>query len=531
MGAPFGRKAKWARGPSFILNCRWRKWKRARRKLAESADQYNILVVDDERSIREGVQRVLTRMGCDVRTAPDGETALSILKEEAVTIAILDLKMPGMDGMELHQRIQEIDDRIVVIIITGYATIETAISAMKQGAYDFIPKPFEPDHLKIVVNRAIEKIRLSREAEKLQAERERTLMDLDREKSRTRTIIESLPIGVVVTNMEGEVVLKNPAFLQSLELASDLGAGEQIDACVADDGFCQFVRQLSTGEYGLEGEVPSYELCVSNNKYLLSRGRPVMNEKNECIGAVVTLSNITAIKMLDQLKSEFVAKVSHELRSPLSTIHEQLSTVLKDMAGEPDVEDEQYLLSRAKEKTSGLISLIGDLLDLSRIESGGAVHNIKQMQLEELLSSIVDFLKSRAEAKNQRLSLELGRDEFPAVTADPMAMESIFGNLVTNAVNYTGENGAITVRMDVEGEYLKVEVADNGFGIDEKYHGKIFEKFYRVKDENTRYVNGTGLGLPIVKGLVEQMGGTINLESTPGEGSTFTVMLPASFHP
>lgn len=494
--------------------------------MAEQTGQSRILVVDDERSIRDGVQRVLTRMGCDVRTAPDGETALSILKEEAVTIAILDLKMPGMDGMELHQRIREIDDRIVVIIITGYATIETAINAMKQGAYDFIPKPFEPDHLKIVVNRALEKIRLSREAEALQAERERTLMDLDREKSRTRTIIESLPIGVVVTNTKGEVVLKNPAFLQSLELDQAPDYGTEIDACVADSGFCAFVRTLSSGEYGVDGEVPTYELTVSDNKYLLARGRPVMNEKNECIGAVVTLSNITSLKMLDQLKSEFVAKVSHELRSPLSTIHEQLATVLKDVTSE-DSEVDQGMIERAKDKTNALISLIGDLLDLSRIESGSLTENKKPVQVADLLSSIVKFLESRTQRNNQRLILETGDQPLPEITADPMALESIFGNLMTNAINYTPEGGEIKVSAWLEDQQIKVAVSDTGFGIAEKHQDKIFERFYRVKDENTRHISGTGLGLPIVKGLVDSMRGAISLESSPGEGTTFTVALPA----
>lgn len=493
--------------------------------MVERLDESKVLVVDDERSIREGVDRVLTRMGCQVVTASNGEEALGILKNEPIAIAILDLKMPGMDGMELHKRIREIDDRIVVIIITGYATIETAINAMKQGAYDFIPKPFEPDHLKIVVNRAIEKIGLSREAEKLQAERERTLIDLDREKSRTRTIIESLPIGVVVTNTEGEVVLKNPAFLQSIELSSDPGPGEEIDACVADDGFCQFVRQLSTGECGLDGEVPSYELCVSGNKYLHSRGRPVMNEKNECIGAVVTLSNITSLKMLDQLKSEFVAKVSHELRSPLSTIHEQLAMVLKDMTTE-DSEVDHDLIERAKEKTNALIFLIGDLLDLSRIESGSLMENKKPVQITELLSSIVDFMKSRTAAKGQFLTFIGGDRSIPEITADPLALESIFGNLVTNAINYTPEGGKIVVAVETVDKQIKVRVSDTGFGIDEKHQDKIFERFYRVKDKNTRHITGTGLGLPIVKGLVDSMGGKIELESQSGEGSTFTVFLP-----
>ncbi|MFO7839539.1 MAG: response regulator [Desulfosalsimonadaceae bacterium] len=495
--------------------------------MADQAEQSSILVVDDERSIRDGVERVLARMGCRVLTAPDGEKALAILEKEPVTIAILDLKMPGMDGMELHDRIREIDEAIVVIIITGYATIETAISAMKQGAYDFIPKPFEPDHLKIVVNRALEKIRLSREAQKLQEERERTLVDLDREKSRTRTIIESLPIGVVVTNTNGEIVLKNPALLNSLELSGDPGPGSAIEACVADSGFCDFVRTLSSSEGGEEGEAPTYELTVSGNKYLLARGQPVRNEKGERIGAVVTLTNITSLKMLDQLKSEFVAKVSHELRSPLSTIHEQLATVLKDMTSEgqePEVDSD--LIERAKDKTNALISLIGDLLDLSRIEAGALTENLKQVEIADLLSSIVDFLGSRAASKGQELFLYGCGGPVAEIIADPAALESVFGNLVSNAINYTPEGGQITVSVERKEQQILVAVADTGFGIEQRHQEKIFERFYRVKDENTRHITGTGLGLPIVKGLVDNMGGSIELESQPGQGSVFTVRLP-----
>ncbi len=171
-----------------------------------------ILVVDDEKDIRDGCERVLTRMGYQVLKASRGEEALEVLAKEDPSIVLLDLKMPGMDGIEVLRRIREIDRAILVIVITGYATVETAIEAMKQGAYDFIPKPFAPDQLRIGVGRAVEKLQLTSEAQKLELERKRTLVDLDTEKSRISTIIESLPNGVVVTNARGQVVLMNPAF-------------------------------------------------------------------------------------------------------------------------------------------------------------------------------------------------------------------------------------------------------------------------------------------------------------------------------
>jgi signal transduction histidine kinase len=246
----------------------------------------------------------------------------------------------------------------------------------------------------------------------------------------------------------------------------------------------------------------------------------------ECLGAVVTLEDITAMKVLDRLKTEFVAKVSHELRSPLSTIHEQLAMVLKEIAQEEREKIDPHLLSRAKEKTQGLISTIGDLLDLSRIETGSVCEEPREFRLEELLASIVDFLRAQATARRQTITLRLPVEPLPTFTADPLALESIFGNLITNAINYTQEGGSIEVLVAPAGDNVRVDVKDNGFGIDPKYLGKIFERFYRVKNDRTRLITGTGLGLPIVKGLVDSLRGSIAVESEPNKGSTFSVLLP-----
>jgi signal transduction histidine kinase len=239
--------------------------------------------------------------------------------------------------------------------------------------------------------------------------------------------------------------------------------------------------------------------------------------------------DITALKLFDQLKSEFVAKVSHELRSPLSTIHEQLAVVLSDMM---DIapETDQKILGRAKEKTHSLISLIGDLLDLSRIEEGVICKEPVPVQIDTLLKNIIAFLGDKADAKKQSLTLEIIDDHPPEVMADPLALESIFGNLITNAINYTPENGNIHVKVSVAGINIKVEVRDDGFGIEDKHLDQIFERFFRAKNDQTRYITGTGLGLPIVKELVQSLGGFVDVESTFGKGSTFTVLLPVALN-
>ena len=484
-----------------------------------------VLIVDDEQNIRDGSERILTRIGFEIQKAATGAEALDILAQQTIPIVLLDLKMPGMDGMEVLSRIRELDEPILVIVITGFATVETAIEAMKQGAYDFIPKPFEPEQLRIVVNRAAEKLRLTRDARKLELERNRTLADLDTEKSRLHTILESLPNGVGVINSQGQVVLMNPAFLHHLDLEPDTQAGKQIEEYITDSELCNLIREISQGRHVDYEDIPTYELTISDEKFLQARGRPVLGERNQCLGAVVTFVDITNIKIIDRMKSEFVAKVSHELRSPLSTIHEQLVQVLGEMVEESSTVD-PHILMRAKEKTHGLISLIGDLLDLSRIEAGMVTQEPVSVRIDELLKDIVDFLASKAAAKNQSLILDLPENSLAPLTADPLALESIYGNLITNALHYTPPGGEIRVKVELVGISIRVSVMDNGFGIEAQHLDKIFERFYRVKDDNTRFITGTGLGLPIVKGLVDSLGGFIDVESTPGSGSVFMVTLP-----
>jgi signal transduction histidine kinase len=329
----------------------------------------------------------------------------------------------------------------------------------------------------------------------------------------------------MVTNTDGQVVLMNPAFRRLFELNPDLNPGNPIEEYISDKDLCNLVKEISQGKYIDYDDIPDYEFALSEKKYLLAKAQPVLGEKQECLGAVVNVMDISDMKILDQLKSEFVAKVSHELRSPLSTIHEQLALVIRDMVGETSTDD-QHILTRAKEKTQGLISLIGDLLDLSRIEEGIICHEPKPVNLEEILKNIVDFLETRAKGKKQSLTLNLPKDPLPSLVADPIALESIFGNLITNAINYTQEGGKIKVDVDLAGINIRVKVEDNGFGIADKHFKNIFERFYRVKDENTRYITGTGLGLPIVKGLVDSLNGFIDVESTPGKRTVFTVLLP-----
>jgi two-component system, OmpR family, phosphate regulon sensor histidine kinase PhoR len=175
-----------------------------------------------------------------------------------------------------------------------------------------------------------------------------------------------------------------------------------------------------------------------------------------------------------------------------------------------------------------LISLIGDLLDLSRIEAGNVCIDCKPVKLDAFLKNIVDFMETRANGKNQRLTLVVPDEPIPLISADPQALESVFGNLIANAINYTPDGGAIEVKIGLLPDKIQIDVSDSGFGIEAKDIDSIFKRFYRVKNEKTRYITGTGLGLPIVKGLLDELGGRIQVKSEPSLGTTFTVFLPLS---
>ncbi|MBT8339970.1 MAG: response regulator [Desulfatitalea sp.] len=495
--------------------------------MSDGTAETTVLIVDDEARIRDGLVRILTPMGLRPLVADRGAAALDLLESEPVGILLLDLKLPDTDGMQLLQTVRRRHPHIVVIIITGFGSVQTAAEAMRNGAYDLLPKPFEPEQLRLAIQRAQEKMRLESEARTLQQAQLRTLADLSLEKSRTHTIINALPIGVLVTSAAGEVVLLNPTFLNYMALPADTAPGGSLSDYIADEGLHRLIMEFSRGCHVGPGESPTYEFSINGDKFLFARGRPVQGRQGECLGAVVTIVDITAMKVLDRLKREFVAKVSHELRSPLSTIHEQLAVVLTDLVDQVSPAD-AHLLSRAKEKTQGLITLIGDLLDLSRIESGVVCEAPKAVHIEELLENIVSFLSTKAEAKGQRIDIVRPKIPLPAIKADPLALESIFGNLITNALNYSGEQSRVEIMLSADDTRIRVRVRDNGFGMEARHLEKIFDRFYRVKTDKTRYITGTGLGLPIAKGLVDAMSGRIRVESIPDQGSTFTVELPIS---
>ena len=486
-----------------------------------------IMVIDDEEIMRDGCTRILSKNGWSVVTAENGEAGLAELQKspKEIDIILLDLMMPGIGGMEVLEKIQALKDIPLIIVITGYATVASAVEAMKKGAYDFIAKPFTPDQLRIVVKRAHERRALQKEAEFLRSERERSLRDVATEKSRVNTIINCMGDGILVCDRDSCIVLANPAVSRMLKIPESTLLGNHISHGNLPPELAETIEESLKAE-GIVYTSVSQELIIgeSQETFLRAHTAPVRNDLDEIMGSVTVLQDISYLKELDKMKSEFIAMVAHELRAPIATVEQQLTVIVGGMAGELNEKQEQ-LMTRARVRTRGVLTLINDLLDLSKIEAGKMVQYKEPLSLAEVILRVVEMMKADAQQKNIQIDF-LSPATIPSVQADRNSMEGIFNNLISNAIKYTPDGGRVTIRLDDDDGFVKVSVTDTGIGIKDEDMPRIFDRFYRVKSSDTRQIVGTGLGLSIVKSIVDAHMGTISVESTEGKGTTFSILFP-----
>jgi PAS domain S-box-containing protein len=481
---------------------------------SKTAYRTRILVVDDEKRIRDGCHSILTSGGFEVGLAENGYAGLKKIEEEHFDIILLDLMMPGMRGIDLLNHVKGKHPDTLVIVITGYATLEHAVDAMKKGAFDFISKPFSPEDLRAVISRAVEYIR--------------NLEDIAHEKSRMGTLISHLSDGVMATDGEKQVALANPAFLKLTGHRGESPTGRPVVELIQNERLLQMMDEalsMPPDQFTeLTEEFDHGTLAENKETVLTVRCIPFRDRLHRNLGTVTVVHDITALKKMDQIKSEFVSMVAHEIKSPMNSVLALVKVIQDRLAGEV-TEKQQELLGRISEKIKGLSDLAAELLDLSRIESGLITLEKEKLQLSSLLTEQVAFHQTRAQGKNIHLSLESVL-ELPPILANKRAIEEIFANLLTNAIKYTPEGGTVSVSASSDKDYVHVAVKDTGFGISKENLARIFERFYRVKDDKTRMISGTGLGLAIVKSITEAHNGRIEAESEPDRGSTFHVFLP-----
>jgi len=480
----------------------------------------SILIVDDEYGVRSGIRTILEMDGYEVAEAADGAEALAALGERDFDVALLDYRLPDTDGLSLLKTMKERGCEAMVCMITAYANIDTAIAATRQGVDFFLPKPFSPDDLEGVIETLLRHKKARTEAERLRAEHEASLLALAEEKTQTHSLVSSLRDAVLVVNRDGDVVLANPPMLELLELGEDavlmrpaqelLGAGALAPLCeqLAAPAKDRTIRQLELGEQTWMASIVTFR-----------------DDGGEARGRIVTLSDISEVRRLAMEKQKFIRTMVHELKSPLGSIKGLLEVVTDKSLGE-ELDPYIPMIARADHRIDNLVELIRDLLTLARSEQAPEGEEPELVPVAPVLDEVLELARERGAQRGVTVVAELAAGLPPALIR-PDDLQLVLSNLVGNAVKYNRDAGTVTVRGAVEDGWLRLDVADTGIGIKPENLARLWDEFFREKRAETRELEGNGLGLSIVKRLVERAGGRLEAASVDGEGSVFSVLLPA----
>ncbi len=335
---------------------------------------------------------------------------------------------------------------------------------------------------------------------------------IEEEKSRLEAVLSGMREGVVAVGRDGVILHVNGTAGGLLGLPADvagLKAGEAIRLPGVNEAILKVLREGNSASADVETEGGALEV----NVHPVGGGR----------GAVLVARDVTERRRYERLRKEFVANVSHELRTPLTLIRGYVETLREGALG--DAVRAPGFLETIEKNVLRLNALVDDILELSRLESGGPILKPRPVEARALLGKVMEDFRPLAEKKRQILSMEAdpSLEPFPA---DSDFLERAVRNLVDNAVKYTPEGGAVKLQAAAEGEDVVFRVRDNGPGILAADLPRLFERFYRVDKSRSRELGGTGLGLAIVKHIAQLHGGRVDVESTPGTGSVFSLRLP-----
>ena len=486
-------------------------------------NKIKVLVVDDEKSLGIGIKRLLEKEKYEVRLAFNGAEGIQSGTGEEFDLAVIDLKMPDIDGIIVLEKILEKYPNTICFIATAFASYETAIESTKKGAYGYLPKPFLPDELLYQLKKGYEKRFLLMEAEKWKKEREERLLEIAFEKTRIHTIINSITDGVLVVNKNAEVVLFNPAALKYLEI-NELKIGERIIEKLHPQISDLITKLLTSNNIISKSYSDQIELKSNREFFIEATSSGVHHPDGSLAGVVIVLKDITNLKKLEFLKSQFVSMVSHELKAPVSAVYGYLK-LINDNSVAVTEEQKKNFINRSQLRLDGLIKMVNDLLDISKIEMKSIKREITDINVKVVINNIIELFQ--AEIKAKKISVEFNSNaNIPAIKADYEEINRLFTNLISNAIKYNRQDGFIAIIINSTEVYLVVEIKDSGIGIKEDEKKKLFQEFYRAKNEFTKDISGTGLGLSIVKRIVDSYSGKIEVGSEFNKGTIFKVYLP-----
>ena len=344
-------------------------------------------------------------------------------------------------------------------------------------------------------------------------------LGLKENSSRLEAVLSSMVEGVIALSKEGDVTMANNAACQMFSLIQPELIGRKLINIV------RFPELIEAIDNTLQNRVFSNTefTTVGDTKRTIHAQVSVLDVDHEMPGAAIVLHDVTELKQLETMRQDFVANVSHELKTPLASIRAYAETL--KLGALNDTENNMKFVERIEAQADILNQQIQDLIQLARVESAQTAFEIIKIDLQKLCQQCVDMFASQA--KSLKVELALQRfDGTLEIEADYEAVRTIINNLISNALHYTPQRGSVTVMLTQDDRMATINVTDTGIGISQEHQARIFERFYRVDKARSRDMGGTGLGLAIVKHLAQAFGGNVELKSETGEGSTFSIHFP-----
>jgi two-component system NtrC family sensor kinase len=420
----------------------------------------------------------------------------------------------GQNGIQIAENQLERFPTLPVLLFADRDTTGTVKAVLRAGLSGYLYPPLKTDDIVQAVNRSLARARhlgdwIRREVKHTTSSLEKRAQMSESERSRLESIFASIEDGVIVLDEAKNFVLINRVARDAFGLDDSNFTGRAIEEVIIHNDLHAFLAKSG------DGAVKYYELNFDDGRVFNAQHTPILG-----IGSAITIQDITYLKRLDQMKSDFVHTVSHDLRSPLTAVLGYAELV--ERVG-PLTEQQQEFVRRIQGSVLSITSLVNELLDLGRLEAGFDSRR-ESVQLESILSYSLGLFDSLVSQKHIQLKQKIAAG-LPALRANPIRIRQMIENLIGNAIKYTPEGGNVSVVVRAEDHQIIFEVKDTGPGIPRDEQLRIFEKFYRAS--NVSGTKGSGLGLAIVKSIVDSYHGRVWVESSVDEGASFVVVLPA----
>ena len=407
---------------------------------------------------------------------------------------------------------------ILLTALISYFTsrrISKPLEEIKQAAQNFAQGEFTSP---LPEKGSLEIRTLVRTLNTMAKEIDRRIKTISLQRSEREAMFRSMQEGIIAVDYKERIILLNPAARKLFSISDEKPEKKKIAQVLKNEAILDFIRQALQRQEIIEKELTIQEF---GKRYFRFSAVPLVSKEGENLGVLIVVNDVTKLIRLDRMRQDFVANVSHELKTPITTITGYVETLREENL---DESTRQRFLNIIARNSDRMNAIINDLLQLSRLEHSGDQMEMQKQRLHPILKEAVATFQQAAIQK--KISLELNSDKsVMAVVNGPLLSQAVT-NLLDNAIKYSPEGGHVWVSLSQDQTGIRITVRDTGVGIAPKYHQRIFQRFYRVDKARSRELGGTGLGLSIVKHIVLAHGGVVKIDSEPGKGSTFIIILP-----